>query len=133
MFIKRTPPLIFHWELSTNTFDGKNVMIWQKYGAVQNVRQSGKRGERVDKKRNKKWRRGSVRSQKMWCHSLRKNENFRVTFFLNSRYDDVLLCCIFYERILLMVSLDFHETNKPYISKEIFIIYTKQDLQNYIE
>ena len=28
MHIKRTPPLIFYWELSMNTFVVKNVMIW---------------------------------------------------------------------------------------------------------
>ena len=54
---------------------------------------------KVDIKCNKKWRRGRVRSQKMWCHSLKKNEILRVTFFLNGPYDDVLLCCIFYECI----------------------------------
>ena len=64
-----------------------------------NVRHSGKRGGKVDKKRNKKWLWGRVRSQKMWCHSVKKNEILRVTFFLNGSYDDVLLCCIFYECI----------------------------------
>ena len=33
---------------------------------------SGKRGGKVDKKRNKKWGRGRVRSQKIWFHSLKK-------------------------------------------------------------
>ena len=45
-----------------------------------------------------------------------KKRVLRVTFFLNGPYDDVLLCCIFYE-YLLMVSLDFYETNKSYIIK----------------
>ena len=90
---------MFYWELSTNIFAGKNLMIWQKYGAIQNVYHSRKRGGKVDKKRNKKWRKGRVHSQKNVMSLTQKNEILRVTFFLNGPDDDVLLCCIFYECI----------------------------------
>ena len=56
----------------TGAFGRKSVMIWQKYWVIQNVRHSGKRGGKTDKKRNKKLRRGRVHSQKTlrlcrWC------------------------------------------------------------------
>ena len=80
-------------------FCWKNLMIWQKYGAIQNVYHSRKREGKVDKKRNKKWRKGRVHSQKNVMSLTQKNEILRVTFFLNCPDDDVLLCCIFYECI----------------------------------
>ena len=59
-----------------------------------------KKRREVWQKSNKKWRRRRVHSQKIWCHSLKKKHDIlRVTFFLNGPYDDVLLCCIFYECI----------------------------------
>ena len=58
-----------------NSFVRKNVMIWQKNGAIKNVRHSGKRERRLTKKSKKKWRRRRGRSQKKWCHSL-KNTRF---------------------------------------------------------
>ena len=80
-------------------FCWKKFYDMTKVWAIQNVCHSGKRVGKVVKNRNKTWRRGRVRSQKTWCHSLKKNEILRVTFFLNGSYDDVLLCCIFYECI----------------------------------
>ena len=76
-------------------------MIWQKYGAIQNVRHSGKRGgKKVEKKKVTKNDVGEEFTDKKCdvTHS-KKPEILRVTFFLNGPYDDVLLCCIFYECI----------------------------------
>ena len=75
VYIKRNPTLIFYWELSTSTIFRKNV-LWQKHGAIQNVHHSGKRRGKVDKKSNKKWHRGRVRSQNMWCHPLKNTPRF---------------------------------------------------------
>ena len=33
-----------------SSFVRKNVMIWQKYGAIENVRHSGKKGRKADRK-----------------------------------------------------------------------------------
>ena len=115
--VKTTPMLIFYWGISTNlrgsyfcanrqkvlpkknSFVRKNVMIWQKCRAIKNVRHSRKRGREVDKKSNKKWRRGRGRSQKKVMSLTPKSKILRVTCFLNDPYDADLFCCIFYECI----------------------------------
>ena len=75
-------------------------MIWQKYGAIQNVRHSGKKGGKFDKRVTKSdVGEGFTAKKSDVIHSKKKHDILRVTFFLNGPYDDVLLCCIFYECI----------------------------------
>ena len=49
-------------------------MIWPNYGAIQNVRHSGKRGGEVEKKEQKSDVVGGVSAKKMWCYSLKKQD-----------------------------------------------------------
>ena len=58
---------------------------------------SGKRGGKVDKKVTKSDVRVGFAAKKCDVTHSKKPEILRVTFFLNGPYDDVLICCIFYE------------------------------------
>ena len=77
-----------------------------------------KKRREVWQKSNKKWRRRRVHSQKIWCHSLKKKTRY---FASDVLFEWPLWWCFtllyFLWVYLLMVSLDFYETNKPYISK----------------
>ena len=68
-------------------------------------------------KSNKEWRKGRVCSQKMWCHSLKKNRNFARDVLFEWSLWWCFTFLYFLWVSLLMMSLDFYETNKPYISK----------------
>ena len=92
-------------------YDIKKVWGYSKRASLR------KRGGKVDKKRNKKWRRGRVRSQKMWCHSLKKKRDFVSDVLFEWLLWWCFILLYFLWVYLLMVSLDFYETNKPYISK----------------
>ena len=73
-------------------------MKWQKYGAIQKVRHSGKMGRTVDKKMTKSNVGGGVAAKK--CDSTHsKNNILRVTYFLNDPYDADLFRSTFYECI----------------------------------
>ena len=76
----------------TGAFGRKSVMIWQKYGVIQNVHHSGKRGGKTDKKSNKKLRRGRVHSQK-------NPEIMQVMFLLTLTYFAVFFMSVFVDVI----------------------------------
>ena len=82
-------------------FYWKKCYYMRKVWAIQNVRHSGKRGGKFDKKVTKSDVGEEFAAKKCdVTHSKKKKkEVLQVTFFMNDPYDDVLLCCIFYESI----------------------------------
>ena len=68
----------------TGAFGRKSVMIWQKYGVIQNVRHSGKRGGKTGKKVTKNYVAEGFTAKK--CRD----------YAGDVLVDTDLFCCIFY-------------------------------------
>ena len=111
-----------------NSFVRKNVMIWQKYEAIQNVHHSEKREGRIDKKMRKSdvgegfatKKCDATHSKKRFC----KWSSFWMTPMM------MFYFAAFLWVYLLMILLAFCETNKPiYIKINICYIYKTRYLQ----
>ena len=63
----------------TNTFVRKNVMIRQKYGVIQNVRHSGKRGGKTDRKVTKNYAGEGFAAKKCDATHSKKNKKQKKT------------------------------------------------------
>ena len=153
MCIKRTPSLIFYWELFKNLLgsylfnmqiDGcfsKRTLLLEKMLSYNKSIGSFKmcitqeEGNEDWQKSNKKLGRRRVCSKKMQCYSLKKPRDFASDVLFDP--DLFLLYSLWV--YLLMMLLTFYETSKPYILKYIFIIYIyiyyiyrTRYLQNYL-
>ena len=90
-----------------------------------NVRHSGKRGGKVDKKRSKNWRRGRVDVMSL---TQKENEILRVTFFLMMMfYFLVFFMSVFIDGVIRFL------WNKwtIYFKINIYYVYKTRYLQNY--
>ena len=97
-----------------NALVRKNVMIWQKYGVIQNVCHSGKRGGKIDQKKvTKNYVGGGFAAKK--CDATHSKEKTRFCEWRSFQCWLVLLHFLWV--YLLMILLAFYKTNKPYTSK----------------
>ena len=71
------------------------MLMWQKYGVIQNVRHSGKRGGKFDKKATKNYVGGGFAAKKYDATHLKKTRDFASDIL----FDADLFWCIFYEFI----------------------------------
>ena len=94
-------------------------MLWYDkiMGSFKTCVTQERREGRLTKKSNKKWRRERVRSQKMWCHSLKKPRDFWGDVLFKWPLWWCFTLLFFLWVYLLMMLLAFYKTNKPYISK----------------
>ena len=87
--------------------------MWQKYGVIQNVRHSGKRGGKFDKKATKNYVGGGFAAKKYDDTHLKKTRDFASDILFDADFILVYFLWVY----LLMMLIAFYETNKPYISK----------------
>ena len=103
-------------------------MIWQKYGVIQNVRHSGKRGGKTDKKSNKKLRRGRVHSQKTlrlcrWCSC------WHWLILLYFLWVYLLMLLAFYETFRLHIFYFMRNLASLFFFCIFFLFYFTENLQ----
>ena len=103
-----------------------------------NVRHSAKRGRNFDKKSNKKWRRGRVRNQKMWCHSLKQTTFYEwrsfwmvpmmmfdfAVFFMSVFVDDVIR--FLWNKWTIYVKINIYYIHKTRYLQNYSIIVCKE-------
>ena len=74
--------------------------MWQKYGVIQNVRHSGKRGGKIDKNVTKKYVGGGFAAKKCDATQSKKSEILRVTFFFMLTYFAVFFMSAFVDDVI---------------------------------
>ena len=127
MCIKIIPPLVFYWELSRNNFVRNHVMIWQNHvwshSKRASLKKEGKVGWQIKVTKSDV---GEGFAAENVMGLTQKNRDIASDVL----FEWTLWCFIllYYLWVYLLMLLAFYETNKPYISKWIFIIYTKQDV-----
>ena len=98
------------------SFVRKNVMKWQKNGAIKNVRHSGKREERLTEKVTKSDVGERVAAKKSDVTHSKKRDFANEVLFEWPLWCWLILLYFLWVYLLVML-LVFYEANKPYISK----------------